>query len=150
MPFDDSPLDRSGLAPELALAFQLHVADLVTSADLATTDNEQAAFDRNFPRETLLAAGFVDPDGARTPRLYDAAVEALATLPARLTVDQKLTLLDACWRIAVADRALRLGEGAVLLMAARLLGLSDAEFDGFLGGYPEAEGLSAAVLDRED
>lgn len=141
MAFDDEDLE---------LAFQIHVIDLLCGADLATTTSEQALVDRWFPRETLQSRGFSNPDGTRTARLHDAAVEALATLPGRLVQARKLELLGACFRIAVADREFRSGEGTVLLMAARLLGLSDEVFDGFLGDRPTAMGMSAAWLDRAD
>lgn len=135
---------------DLELAFQLHVIDLLTEADLTTTSSEQVLVDRWFPRETLQSRGFVDAQGARTPQFEQAAVEALETLPSRLDTARKLGLLGACYRIAVVDREFRIGEGTVLLMAARLLGLSDEDFDGFLATRAAATGMSAAMLDRDD
>ena len=133
---------------DLELAFQLHVIDLVTAADLTTTGPEQALVDRWFPKEVLRADGFVDEAGKRTARFQDAAVEALERLPGLLDQDRKLALLEACYRIAVVDREFRIGEGLVLLMAARLLGLADIDFDAFLAARPGGAGMSAAVLDR--
>lgn len=146
VPYDDDDLE---------LAFQLHVADLVIAADLVTTSSEAAFVDRHFPRSLLEERGFVDPvTGARTPAFDDAAVEALSVLATRRTRAEKLDLLEACYKIAVVDRSFRLGEGAVVLMAARLLGLSDDDFDGFIADHARAAGgpspMTAAMLDDHD
>ena len=135
---------------DLELAFQLHVIGLLCGADLVTTFPEEELVERWFPRAMLESRGFARPDGTHTARLHDAAVEALATLPGRLDEARKLELLEACFRIAVADREFRFGEGTVLLMAARLLGLSDGVFDGFLKGRPNTMGMTAAAIDRDD
>lgn len=135
--------------PDLALAFQLHVMDLLTEADLTTTDDERAFLDRHFPLQDLQAAGFCDAAGARTAAFQDAAVRALEVLPKGLDDAGKLALLDACYRLALADGEFRLGEGAVILMAARLLGLSDAAFDDFVASRGGSPGMTAAELDRD-
>jgi uncharacterized tellurite resistance protein B-like protein len=134
---------------DLELAFQLHVVDLIVAADQRTTNPEQAFLDRHFPADELRARGFVDEAGARTQKAQDAAMEALAVLPRSLSIPAKHDLLDACFRLAVIDREFRLGEGAVLLMASRLLGLPDDDFDRFLAARPRAAGMSAALLDRD-
>lgn len=139
MPYDDDDLE---------LAFQLHVADLLVEADLVATEDEKALVERYFPLAVLRDRGFADETGARTPAFDDAAVEAMAVLPGRLERIAKLDLLEACYRLAVVDREFRIGEGSVLLMAARLLGLSDADFDGFLERKGSA-GMTAALLDRQ-
>lgn len=135
---------------ELELAFLLHVADLVTGADQVTTEAERVFLAAAFPNDELAAAGFVDAAGERTPRAADAAVEALAVLPRRLDRPAKHDLLHAAFRLAVVDRTFRIGEGAVLLMASRLLGLPDDDFDAFLAARPEAHGMTVALLDRPD
>ena len=140
MPFDDDDLE---------LAFQLHVVDLLAEADLATTEDERAFIARHFPPDLLREHGFADAHGLRTSRFQEAAVAALDLLPKRLDRHAKLDLLEACYRLALADREFRIGEGAVLLMAARLLGVGDAEFDRFLerrGGPP---GMTAELIDRQ-
>jgi uncharacterized tellurite resistance protein B-like protein len=134
---------------DLELAFQLHVVDLVTGADLATSERERAFVERSFPADELRARGFLDDSGARTQKALDTAVEALSVLPTTLDKAAKHDLLEACYRLAVVDRELRIGEGSVLLMASRLLGLPDEDFDAFLERHPEAVGMSAAFLDRE-
>lgn len=135
---------------DLALAFQLYVVDLVVEADLVKTDAEVAFRERHWPAEQLRLRGFLDEQGQRTQRFHDAAVQALETLPKRLDREGKLSLLQACYAIAVVDHEFRLGEGGVLLMAARLLGLSDADFDAFLGAQREAQGMTAAAIDLDD
>lgn len=135
---------------DLELAFQLHVAGLLAEADLVTSVPEQEFMARHFPTDLLVQHGFADASGERTQRFHDAAVEALSVLPGKLDRHAKLDLLEACYKLAIADFEFRIGEGAVLLMAARLLGLSDADFDAFVerrGGPP---GMKASVIDRED
>jgi hypothetical protein len=141
VPFDDDDLE---------LAFQLHVAGLLVQADLVTSVPEQEFLARHFPSDLLAQHGFADPAGNRTQRLDDAAVEALSVLPGKLDRFAKLDLLEACYKLAIVDDEFRMGEGAVLLMAARLLGLTDEEFDHFVerrGGPP---GMKAAQIDRDD
>lgn len=140
MAFDDDDLE---------LAFQLHVVDLVIEADLVTSEDEAAFVARFFAPSLLAERGFVDAHGARTPKFDDAAVEALRVLPTARTHAEKVDLLEAIFRIAVVDRTFRLGEGGIVLMAARLLGLTDAEFDAFLQAHPESEGMTASMLDAD-
>ena len=134
---------------DLELAFQLHVMNQLAEADLNRSEDEDAFLERHFPLQDLIAAGFRTTDGAWTPAFDDAAVRALEVLPKSLGEPAKLDLLEACYKLAVADGEFRLGDGAVILMAARLLGLADAVFDRFVerrGGPP---GMTAAMLDRE-
>jgi uncharacterized tellurite resistance protein B-like protein len=132
----------------LVLALQLHLVDRVVGADLLESSGEHASLERHFPRATLQEAGLVDTRGVRTERFQRALAQALTELPHRLGHEAKLDLLHSIVRIAVADRAFRLGEGEVVLWAARLLGLSDDEFDAFMASYPEATGMSAAAIER--
>jgi hypothetical protein len=134
---------------DLELAFQLHVFDEVIAADAVQTEREKEFLDLCFPSEVLRTAGFVDEAGARTPRFQAATAEALATLPGRLSLAAKLDLLEAIFRLAVVDRTFRIGEGTVLLQAARALGLSDEDFDRFLSRRPAAMGMSAELLDPQ-
>lgn len=134
---------------DLELAFQLHVMNQLAEADLQNSKDEQAFIARHFPLQDLVAAGFKTADGAWTDAYDEAAVQALSVLPKRLGETAKLDLLEACYKLAVADGEFKMGEGAVILMAARLLGLSDDAFDTFVerrGGPP---GMTAAELDRE-
>jgi hypothetical protein len=141
VPFDDADLE---------LAFQLHVLDELAAADLATTTREQRFIDRYFPTEALVRRGFTDASGGRTPRYHEAVAAAAVTLPARLDDAGRCSLLEACFRLAVSDREFRIGEGVVLLAAARRLGMADHAFDRFLAEHPEATGMSAAMLDADD
>lgn len=135
---------------DLRIAFQLHVMDLLAQADLVTTDAEREYLERRLPLAMLVDRGFSLPDGARTERLEDAAVEALNALPKRLSVADKLALLEDCYQLAVADRTFGMGEGGVLLMAARLLGMADSAFDEFVDRRGGPPGMTAAQLDRDD
>jgi uncharacterized tellurite resistance protein B-like protein len=131
----------------LVLALKLHLVDRVVGADLLESSGEHASLARCFPPGTLQEAGLVDSAGVRTERYQRALAQALVELPRRLGHEAKLDLLHTVVRIAVADRAFRLGEGEVVLWAARLLGLSDDEFDAFMASYPEATGMRASILD---
>ena len=131
----------------LRLAFQLHAVDLVVLADDVTTEAERDYVARMFPEPELRRHGFVDDRGARTPRFQEAAVRALDVLPRTLSSTEKRTLLGSVFDAAIVDDEFRLGEGTVVLMAARLLGLSDEAFDAFLGSRREASGVTVAMLD---
>lgn len=134
---------------ELRLAFQLHVVDLVVQDDQITTDAEAAFLSRAFPAERLQSAGFVDANG-RTARFQEAAVRALDVLPSALDDAEKRDLLERCFAAAMADEVLRIGEASVVLMASRLLGVSDEAFDAFLVEHGEAHGVTVELLDRGD
>ncbi len=134
---------------DLKLAFRLHVARLVIEDDLVTTTNEAEWLADAFPLELLLERGFVDAAGVATDRFHDAAVAALDELPSRLGLEAKHALLADAWSAAVIDGELHVGEGSVVLMAARLLGLSDEQFDTFLAGRQHAAGVTAALLDED-
>lgn len=131
---------------DLALAFRLHAADRVIASDLVESTLEHAWFERHLPALALRTAGLVDESGARTARCEAAIREALERLPGALSTSEKLDLLHEIVEIATSDRTFRLGEGAILLWASRTLGLPDEEFDRFLDAYPEAVGMSAALL----
>jgi uncharacterized tellurite resistance protein B-like protein len=131
----------------LVLALQLHLVDRVVGADLLKSSGENRSLERYFPRPVLQGAGLVDAHGERTALFQTALAQALIVLPQRLSHEAKLELLHLVVQIALADRAFRLGEGEVILWAARLLGLSDDDFDAFIASYPEAVGMTASVLD---
>jgi uncharacterized tellurite resistance protein B-like protein len=135
---------------DLRLAFQVHVMELLAKADLVTTESEREFMEAKFPRSLLLARGFADADGNPTGLREDAAVEALGSLPRSLSATEKLALLEDCYQLAVADRTFGLGEGGVMLMAARLLGMTDAAFDEFVDRRGGPPGMTAAQLDRDD
>lgn len=131
---------------DLTLAFRLHAADRVIASDLVESNLERSWFERHFPALALRTGGLVDDVGARTERCEAAIAEALEELPAALSTSEKLDLLHEIVEIATSDRTFRLGEGAILLWASRALRLPDEEFDRFLDAYPEAVGMSAAML----
>lgn len=135
---------------ELELAFQLHVMDMLVQADLVTTQAERDHLESLYPLAMLIQQGFSEADGTRTERLQDAAMEALEVLPRTLDGEQKLALLDTCYQLAISDRSFGMGEGSVLLMAARLLGIPDATFDDFVDRRGGPPGMTSAQLDRED
>lgn len=134
---------------ELQLAFQLHVIDLVVQDDAVTSDAEAAFLARMFPEAVLHTRGFFD-EGGRTERFQEAAVQALDVLPQVLTEAQKHELLERCFEAAMVDDELRLGEASVVLMASRLLGIPDQAFEAMLGKHRQADGLSVALLDRDE
>ncbi len=132
---------------DLELAFLVHVVDLVVRADDVTTEAEASFVARAFPEAQLRERGFVDETGARTARLQEAAVEALTVLPRELSMGAKHALLHKAFDAAVADDVFRLGEGSLVLMASRLLGVTDDAFERFLASRREASGVTVDMLD---
>ena len=74
------------------------------------------------------SSGFVDAQGAYTDRWRDALGEALVELPVRLTVDERLSILETFYQAAIADDDFQYIEGNILVRAARLLGLKPEQF----------------------
>ncbi len=134
---------------ELQLAFQLYVVDLVVQDDAVTSDAEAAFLASVFPEAKLHVRGFFD-EGGRTERFQEAAVAALDVLPKVLSDAQKRALLERCFEAATVDDDLRRGEAGVVLMASRLLGISDEIFETMLSAHRSTDSLSVELLDREE
>lgn len=112
----------------LLLAFAWHMAREVMAADDHTDDREQAFLDRTFPPELLRAAGLRDDAGADTDWFVELRERALVELPDRLTLGEKLELLEGLIDAVAADGALHPAELAVLGAAAGMLGVDEADW----------------------
>ena len=108
---------------ELTLAMGHHIAQRVIAADRLLEDVELAALHSIFPRDGMVAAGFLD---TKTGKYNDAFEEAarlsLRHLPPQLDEDEKLEMMRVWWAIANADGELAASESEVLLKAGQALG----------------------------
>lgn len=134
----------------LQLAFELHIVNLIVEADEQVTAAESAWVEKHFPRAALKAVGLVDDNGEQTDLFHDAAMQALDELPRALTPIQKRALLEKFFAITLADGDFAYREGNVMLVAARLLGLSNDAVVDFLSEHPEVGEVSLADIDIDD
>jgi hypothetical protein len=117
---------------ELRVAFAWHVVGLIVGADAKVDASESIFVGAHFPQGLLERHGFVDGHGRPTARYADARVEALTRLPAELDMPAKLDLVTTFVGAAVVDEDLERGESRLVIAAARLLGIADAELDAHL------------------
>jgi uncharacterized tellurite resistance protein B-like protein len=116
----------------LRLALSVHLARLVVHADDVLDYHELTWFERVYPSERLAAAGLIDADGHFTDAFENARIEAALELPGTLTLDDKLSMLSAVYQAALADGVLEVTEYKVLLRAATLLAVSEAQLSAHL------------------
>jgi len=107
---------------ELTLALGHHIAQTVIAADRQLEDAELAALHSIFPRDAMLAAGFLNDSGGYTPQFETAARQALRALPPQLDEGEKLEMMRVWWGMAYADGELAVAESEVLLKAGQVLG----------------------------
>lgn len=107
----------------LQVAFAFHMTREVLEVDSVVHPQEVRFLERAFPEETLRELGFVDADGRPTPALAEAAEAALLELPERLTLGEKLALLESLVEASAADGQLAAEEADALAAAARMLGI---------------------------
>ena len=74
------------------LAFATHMVRQIIGADAFVAPEELAYLHRTFPPDLLREAGFVDGDGAFTPRFTEARDTAVLELADRLTLGEKLAM----------------------------------------------------------
>ena len=110
----------------LQLAFAYHMIEQVIGSDAELDGEESAYLAEVFPRALLARLGFVDAHGERTPAFDEAREVALLELPDRLTLGEKLGLVELLVGAAAADGLLTAPEVDALSAAARMLGVSDA------------------------
>ena len=113
---------------ELKLAFAYHVIEEIIGADARIDQGELAFLDGRFPPALLRNCRYVDESGMRTDRYRQALDEAMIELPDRLTVGEKLQLLEIFTAAAAADGAYAMAEGMVLDRAAEYLGLDSTDW----------------------
>lgn len=121
-------MDETFTTDELKLAFTYHISNQILQSDGIMAPGETAFLRASFPEDLFAASGFVDAKGHYTPRWNDALGEALLELPVRLSVEQRLDLLETFYRAAISDGDGQYIEGNILVRAARLLGLKPSQF----------------------
>ncbi|MCO4773845.1 MAG: TerB family tellurite resistance protein [Deltaproteobacteria bacterium] len=110
---------------ELTLAMGHHIAQHVIAADRLLEDVELAALHTIFPRDGMVAAGFLNTStGKYTGDFEEAARVALRQLPPLLDDDEKVEMMRVWWAIANADGELAAAESEVLMKAGQALGWS--------------------------
>lgn len=112
----------------LLLAFSWHMAREVVAADGARSADEAAWLHATFPPEVLRAVGLVDERGVETPRFTEWRDRALLELPERLTLGEKLALLEGLLDAVAADGELQPAEVAALAASAAMLGVAEVDW----------------------
>lgn len=125
----------------LQLAFAYHMIEQVIGSDAALDGEEAAYLAEVFPLELLARLGFVDGSGARTAAFDEARDLALVELPDRLTLGEKLGLVELLVGAAAADGLLTAQEVDALSAAARMLGVGDAAWAEHLDGLLRGGGV---------
>lgn len=129
---------------QLQLAFAYHVVLELIRADANVDGTELAFLEDRFPRHDLRACGLVDADGALVEQFAEVVQTALCELPERLTVGEKLALVEIVAGASAADGLLVPEEADALAAVARMLGVDDRQW------LEHLEGLIAAGRLRRD
>lgn len=117
----------------LKLAFSYHALEQIIAADGVLEPEEAAFLEQTFPRALMLESGFIDDVGGKTPLYADALDEALIELPDRLTLGEKLCIVELFVDATIADGVFRHSESEVLQQAAIMLGVTTDEWSQHLG-----------------
>jgi uncharacterized tellurite resistance protein B-like protein len=112
----------------LQVAFTYHLLLEVVRADGTVDGAELDWLERRFPLEGLREFGFVDSAGRLTAAFHEARDLARIELPDRLTVGEKLALLEVVAEASAADGVLTPEEADALAAVAEILGLPDADW----------------------
>ena len=113
---------------QLKLAFTYHIVNQILESDDEVVPAEARFLATTFPKDLFEGSGFVDAAGKYTQRWQDALGEALLELPERLSVAERLGILEMFYKAAISDDDFQYIEGNVLVRAARLLGLKPEQF----------------------
>jgi uncharacterized tellurite resistance protein B-like protein len=116
----------------LKLAFSYHALEQIIAADGVLEPGEIAFLQATFSDELMREAGYFDANGERLPRYAAALEEALVELPDRLTLGEKLCLIEIFAEATVADGVLKAVEADVLSAAAEMLGVTTDEWTAHL------------------
>lgn len=122
---------------QLKIALAWHLVEGIVSADEAVAAGEIAYQETLFPRDVLEAEGFCDEDGVLTARLEEARQRALAELPGRLALADKLEIVTMCVDASVVDHDADLRELRALQAAVEVLHLSPLALDAHLDTLPQ-------------
>lgn len=113
---------------QLKLAFAYHIVRQIVGADGEFGAAEQRWIARAFPPTTLETSGFLDRN--LLTMAFERALEtALVELPQRLTLEEKLDLLETFLDASLADEQLHHTEGSLIVKAAELLGVPPDALD---------------------
>ena len=125
----------------LQLAFAYHMIEQVIGSDADLHGEEVAYLSDVFPRELLARLDFVDEAGTRTAAFDEARDLALVELPERLTLGEKLGLIELLVGACAADGLLTAQEVDALSATARMLGVGDAAWSEHLDELLEGGGI---------
>ena len=99
------------------------IAGQLVAVSRLLEDSELAALHSIFPRDGMVAAGFLDTGtGKYTDAFEEAARTSLRQLPPQLDEGEKLEMMRVWWGMAYADGELAVAESEVLLKAGQVLG----------------------------
>lgn len=107
----------------LQLAFAYHMIREVVGADAELVQEELDYLDAVFPKALLRKLGFIDGSDQLTPAFEEARDAALYELPDRLTLGEKLGLVELLVGASAADGLLTAEEVDALAASAGMLGV---------------------------
>ena len=113
---------------QLKLAFTFHIVNQILESDDEVVPSEARFLERTFPKHVFENSGFIDANGRYTARWQDALGEALLELPVRLSVEERLGILETFYQAAISDDDFQYVEGKILERAAKLLALRPEQF----------------------
>jgi hypothetical protein len=141
-------LTRGGSLPDdlqrLQLAFAYHMIEQVIGSDAELDAEELTYLAEVFPPDLLIRLEFLDGAGARTAAFDEARDLALVELPERLTLGEKLALVELLVGAAASDGVLTAQEVDALSAAARMLAVPDVAWEGHLDALLSAGGIRRA------
>jgi hypothetical protein len=127
------------------LAWTIHMVRQIIGADAHVDPAELAFLHDTFPAELLAECGFRADDGEPTARYLEARDTSQLELPDRLTIGEKLQLLEVLVDAAAADGVLQAEEADALHAGALMLGLDDRAWSEHL-----AQLIASGRITRDD
>jgi hypothetical protein len=129
---------------QLQLAFAFHMVRELAGADAQLDRAELDWIRSTFPAGQLKAAGLIDVTGRTTPLFDELRHRALVELPDLLSPEQKLDLIELVTKASAADGVLAAEEADAIAAVARILGVPDDQWLGFLDGL-----LQSGLVERD-
>lgn len=108
----------------LRTAFVIDMTKRVIDADGKVVFSEIRFWSKVFPSDELRAMGFLDEGNTFTDALLDAQMEAVIRLPAELSADEKMGVIDTLHGACIADDVVGEDELAVVREAGQILGIA--------------------------
>jgi hypothetical protein len=118
----------------LQVAFTYHLLLEVVGSDGHVDGAELDYLEQVFPIDGLRGFGFVDGAGRLTPAFEEARDLALIELPERLTLGEKLGIVEIVAEASAADGVLTAEEADTLAAVARMLAIPDRAWRDHLDG----------------